>query len=215
MTNACGCKQLDFGSLDIEGIPFAATATTLGSTTELILGGAGFRGLEIQGKLIKFTAIGIYVEAAIIPHLSQKLAGKSLEELCENDLIFNEVVAAPHDKLVRVTFLAPLTGPQYSEKVVERIGLIENSGVKEESLKLFLEIFKTENFPPGTSVVVSFTKSALKIAFTKDNEIPKEPAAVIEDEAFACGFLASIIGKDGVSPAAKNSFAKRIYNHLK
>nr|QDF63013.1 chalcone isomerase [Pteris vittata] len=214
MSSVAEKTQWDFGGLEIEGVAFAPSVVAPGSTTPLILGGAGFRGLEINGNLIKFTVIGIYVEDKIIPYLSPKLGGKSVAELCENELLFDEVVAAPIEKLVRVTFLVPLTGPQYSEKVVERIGLLPNSGVKEESTTQFLEIFKAESFPPRTSIVLSFSDKLLKIAYTQDNEIPKEPAAVIEDEYFARAFLATIIGKDGVSPAAKLSFAERVSKKL-
>ncbi|MCO5552155.1 hypothetical protein L7F22_005665 [Adiantum nelumboides] len=207
-------KQVELGALEVEGIEFAPSVAALGSSKQLVLGGAGFRGLEINGNLVKFTAIGIYVDEAIISHLSPKLHGKSVEELCENELLFEEVLAAPFEKLVRVVFLLPLTGPQYSEKVVERMGLLPNLGLKEESTKQFLEVFKHETFPPRTSLVCSFTEEALKIAFMKGDGFPKEPDAVIEDRNLACAFLASIIGKDGVSPLAKLSFAERMSRHL-
>nr|QDF63010.1 chalcone isomerase [Haplopteris amboinensis] len=207
-------KKEGFGALDVEGIDFASSVAALGSSKELVLGGAGFRGLEINGNFVKFTAIGIYVEEGIVSHLSSKLGGKSVEELCENELLFEEVLSAPFDKLVRVVFLLPLTGPQYSEKVVERMGLLPNLKIKEESTKQFLEIFKPENFPPRTSLVCSFTEHGLKIAFMKGSDFPKEPDAVIEDKHFARAFLATIIGKDGVSPMAKLSFAERVQKYL-
>nr|QDF63009.1 chalcone isomerase [Antrophyum callifolium] len=207
-------KKHEFGALEVEGIDFRASVAALGSTKKLVLGGAGFRGLEINGNLVKFTAIGIYVEEAIIPHLSPKLGGKTVEELCANELLFEEVLSAPFDKLIRVVFLLPLTGPQYSEKVVERIGLLPNPGLKEESIKQFLEIFKAENFPPRTSLVCSFTEDGLKIAFMKGPDFPEESDAVIEDKYFARAFLATIIAKDGVSPMAKLSFAERVSKYL-
>nr|QDF63006.1 chalcone isomerase [Adiantum capillus-veneris] len=210
MTDAVENKQVEFGALEVEGIKFAPSVAALGSTKQLVLGGAGFRGLEISGNLVKFTAIGIYVDEAIIPHLSPKLHGKSIEELCNNELLFEEVLAAPFEKLVRVVFLLPLTGPQYSEKVVERMGLLPNPGIKEESTKQFLEIFKPENFPPRTSLICSFTEEALKVAFMKTDDFPEDADAVIEDKWLARAFLASIIGKDGVSPLAKLSFAERM-----
>jgi hypothetical protein len=37
---------------------------------------------------------------------------------------------------------------------------------------------------------------------------------VIEDESFATAVLATIIWKDGVSPAAKLSLAERLSNHV-
>nr|QDF63020.1 chalcone isomerase [Microlepia speluncae] len=208
-------KQWEFGGLDIEGVAFAPSVKGLGCSNSLILGGAGDRGLEINGNYIKFTAIGIYVEEGIIPHLSPKLSGKSVEELCDKELLFEEVLAAPFEKLVRVVFLLPLSGPQYSEKVLERIGVqAMYTDLKDEHKQQFLEVFNPENFPPRSSVILSFTKEGLKVAFTKGNEIPEEPVAVIADKAFADAVLTTIIWKDGVSPAAKVSLAERLSKYL-
>nr|QDF63012.1 chalcone isomerase [Asplenium loriceum] len=207
-------KQREFHGMDIEGHMFESSVAGLGCSKELVLGGAGDRGLEINGKFIKFTAIGIYVEEAIVPYLSPKLGGKSVEELCEKELLFEEVIAAPFEKVVRVVFLLPLTGPQYSEKVLERIGVQAlYANVKDEHKQQFLEVFKAENFPPRSSLVLSFTETGLKVAFPKGS-IPEKPDAVIEDKTFADAVLATIIWKDGVSPAAKVSLAERLSKYL-
>lgn len=50
----------------------------------------------------------------------------------------------------------------------------------------------------------------IKIAFSKDGTIPEGPAAVIENTALAEAILESIIGEDGISPAAKRSLAERM-----
>ena len=34
----------------------------------------------------------VYVDAAVVPHLAPKLAGKSVDELCEKELIFEELL---------------------------------------------------------------------------------------------------------------------------
>lgn len=201
--------------MDIEGMTFESSVVALGSSKELVLGGAGDRGLEVNGKVIKFTAIGIYVEDAIVPYLSPKLSGRSVEELCDKELLYEEVLSAPFEKLVRVVFLLPLTGPQYSEKVLERIGVqAMYTDVKDEHKQKFLEIFKAESFPPRSSLVFSFTEGGLKVAFPKGNDIPGEPLAVIEDKTFADAVLATIIWKDGVSPAAKFSLAERLSKYI-
>jgi chalcone isomerase len=54
--------------------------------------GAGARGLEIQGKLVKFTAIGVYLEDTAVPSLSVKWKGKSREELTESVEFFRDIV---------------------------------------------------------------------------------------------------------------------------
>nr|QDF58101.1 chalcone isomerase 1 [Arthropteris palisotii] len=208
-------RQMEFNGLDIDGISFISSVVAFGSSKALVLGGAGDRGIEINGKFIKFTAIGIYVDDGIISHLSPKLGGKSVEELCDKELLFEEIVSAPFEKLVRVAFLVPLTGPQYSEKVLEQIGAQGMyRDLKDEHKQQFLEIFKAESFPPMSSIMFSFTKEGLKMAFVQGNEIPEKPVAVVEDKMFADAVLASIIGKGGVSPAAKVSLAERLSKYL-
>ena len=48
--------------------------------------------MEINGNYIKFTAIGIYIDAGIVPHLAPKITGKSVDELCEKEYIFEELL---------------------------------------------------------------------------------------------------------------------------
>nr|QDF63016.1 chalcone isomerase [Dicksonia antarctica] len=205
----------DFEALEVEGVPFAPSIVAPGSSKALVLGGAGDRGLEINGNYIKFTAIGIYVEEGVIPHLSPKLSGKTVEELCDKELLFEELLSAPFEKFVRVVFLVPLSGPQYSEKVLERIGVQAlYTELQDEHKQQFLEIFKAESFPPRSSVLLSFSKEGLKVAFTKGNDIPEKPVAVIEDETFGEAVLATIIWKEGVSPAAKVSLAERLSKYF-
>lgn len=54
--------------------------------------GAGERGLEIQGKFVKFTAIGVYVEDSAVSSLAGKWKGKSAEELSESVAFFRDIV---------------------------------------------------------------------------------------------------------------------------
>ena len=53
---------------------------------------AGVRGLEIQGKFIKFTAIGVYLEDSAIPSLALKWKGKTADELMKSVGFFNDIV---------------------------------------------------------------------------------------------------------------------------
>lgn len=169
--------------------------------------------MEINGNFIKFTAIGIYIEEGVIKHLSPKLKGKTAEELCKDELLFEELLQAPHEKFVRVVFLLPLTGVQYSEKVLERIeAQARYTNVQEKHRQQFLEVFKAESFPPRSSVLLSFSQEGLKIAFSKDNDVPLQPVSVIEDATFGEAVLATIIWKEGVSPGAKVSLAERLSN---
>lgn len=72
--------------------------------------------------------------------------------------------AGPFEKLTQVTMILPLTGKQYSEKVSEMcVGVWKAHGTYTDAdgatLDKFLEIFKDENFPPGSSIL--FTTSAV------------------------------------------------------
>lgn len=54
---------------------------------------AGERGLEIQGKYVKFTAIGVYLEVSAVASLAVKWKGKSAEELTESVEFFKDIVS--------------------------------------------------------------------------------------------------------------------------
>lgn len=49
-----------------------------------------------------------------------------------------------------------------------------------------------------------------QISFSKDGSIPEVGSAVIENKLLSEAVLQSMIGKDGVSPAAKQSLATRL-----
>lgn len=53
---------------------------------------AGVRQLPIEGKFITFTAIGVYIDRAIVPHLASKWKGKTIEELNDSAEFFMDIV---------------------------------------------------------------------------------------------------------------------------
>lgn len=61
----------------------------------------------------------------------------------------------------------------------------------------------------------AFISSWVQIFFSKDGTVPKTWTAVIENKLLAEAILASMIGKHGVSPAAKLSLATRVSELLK
>ncbi|GAB2222768.1 hypothetical protein Droror1_Dr00016894 [Drosera rotundifolia] len=208
-------------AVKVEDFEFPATVKAPGSDNTFILAGAGARGLEIQGKFIKFTTIGVYVEeGAAVSALGEKWKGKSAAELAESVEFFRDVVTGPFEKFTRVTVILPLTGKMYSEKVVENcvaiwkaIGIYTDAEAK--AVEKFIEVFKDENFPPGNSIL--FTQSplgSLTIAFDKHDSTPEVGAAVIENKHLTEAVLESIIGKHGVSPEAKQSLAERVSTWL-
>lgn len=73
-------------------------------------------------------------------------------------------LTGPYEKFTRVTMILPLTGQQYSEKVSENcvaawksLGIYTDAEAK--AIKKFIEVFKDQTFPPGSSIL--FTQSPL------------------------------------------------------
>ncbi|XP_077232927.1 chalcone--flavanone isomerase-like [Tasmannia lanceolata] len=206
---------------ELESFVFSSTVKPPGSSSKLFLGGTGARGMEIQGKFIKFTAIGVYMAGEAIPFLALKWKGKTAEELTDSVDFFRDIVTGPFEKFTRVTMILPLTGEQYSEKVAENcvaawkaIGIYTEA--EGEAVEKFKQVFKEETFPPGASIL--FTQSplgSLTIAFSKDSSIPEVGNAVIENKPLSEAVLESIIGRHGVSPAAKRNLAERVSEILK
>ncbi|KAI8563418.1 hypothetical protein RHMOL_Rhmol03G0110000 [Rhododendron molle] len=200
----------------IEGHVFPPVVKPPGTINSFFLGGAGVRGLEIQGKFIKFTAIGVYLEVNAVASLAVKWKGKSAEELTESVEFFRDIVSGPFEKFTQVTMILPLTGKQYSKKVVKNCvaywkGIGTYTKAEAKAVKQFLEVFKDETFPPGASIL--FTQSplgSLMISFSKDGLLPEKGKVVIKNKQLSEAVLESIIGKHGVSPAAKQSLATRM-----
>ncbi|KZV35885.1 chalcone--flavonone isomerase-like [Dorcoceras hygrometricum] len=215
---------LSVTKLQVESCEFPPSVKPPGSTKTFFLGGAGVRGLEIEGKFIKFTAIAVYLEDTAVASLAEKWKGKSAQELGDSAEFFKDIVTGSFEKFTQVRMILPLTGQQYSEKVVENcvaywkaIGTF--SDAESEATSKFLEIFKNETFPPGASIC--FTQSplgALSVSgsvFSKDGSLPEKENAVIENKQLSEAVLESIIGKHGVSPEAKRSLGERISKVLK
>ncbi|KAK3034453.1 hypothetical protein RJ639_034690 [Escallonia herrerae] len=202
--------------IQIETHVFPPAVKPPASANTLFLGGAGVRGLEIQGKFIKFTAIGVYVEESAVPALAVKWKGKRAEELTESVEFFRDIVTGPFEKFTQVTMILPLTGKQYSEKVAENcvahwkaVGTYTDA--EEKAVEKFLEVFKDETFPPGASILFTLLPhGSLAISFSKDNSTPEAGNTIIENKQLAEAILESIIGKHGVSPDAKQSLAVRL-----
>nr|ACQ41836.1 chalcone-flavanone isomerase [Elaeis oleifera] len=207
--------------LEVEGIVFPPVVSPPGSSKSLFLGGAGCRGLEIGGRFITFTAIGIYLEDEALRSLSGKWKGKTTDELAASLEFFRDIFTGSFEKFTRVTMVLPLTGQQYSEKVAENcVAAWKAAGIYTEAegmaIDKFKEAFKAENFAPGCSILFSHSPSgALTIAFSEDGSVPEAGRVVIENKTLCEAVLESIIGEHGVSPAAKRSLALRVSELLK
>ncbi|RWR76860.1 chalcone--flavonone isomerase 2-like protein [Cinnamomum micranthum f. kanehirae] len=202
--------------VQVESLVFPPAVKPLGSSKTFFLGGAGARGLEIQGKFVKFTAIGVYLEEQAVPLLSPKWKGKTGQELTDAVDFFRDVVTGPFEKFMQVTMILPLTGQQYSEKVTENcVAYWKAVGLYTEAeaiaVEKFKQVFKEETFPPGSTIFFTLNPSgSLTIGFSKDSSIPEQAAGVIENKQMSEAVLESMIGKHGVSPEAKQSLATRV-----
>nr|APT37062.1 chalcone isomerase [Coleus scutellarioides] len=207
--------------IQVESVVFPPAVKPPGSDKTLFLGGAGERGLEIEGKFVKFTAIGVYLEGSSVAALAVKWKGKTADELADSNDFIAEIITGPFEKLTKVTMILPLTGQQYSEKVAENCtaywkAVGKYTEAESEAIEKFLQIFKDETFPPRASIL--FTQSptgSLTIAFPKDGSVPEQGKAVIQNKLLAEAILESIIGKHGVPPTARKSLATRVSDLLK
>ncbi|XP_076900566.1 chalcone--flavanone isomerase 1-like [Bidens hawaiensis] len=204
--------------VQVESIVFPPSVKPLGATNTFFLGGAGVRGIDIEGTFVKFTGHGVYLEDKAISSLAIKWKGKSVEELMDSDEFYRDIVIGPFEKFARVTMILPLTGKQFSEKVSENcVAIWKSFGIYTEAdaktIDEFLEIFKDQNFPPGSSFLFKILlDKSLMISFSKDGGIPEAAEAVIENEKLGEAILESMIGKHGVSPATKQSLASRLFD---
>lgn len=210
-------SSVSVSDVQVESFVFPPTVKAPGSTKAFFLAGAGAREVVVGGgKFLKVTAIGVYLEEGAAPLLAGKWKGKTAEELMNSVEFFRDIVTGPFEKFTQVKMILPLTGKQYSEKVTQNcaafwkeIGAYTDAETK--ALDKFHEAFESESFPPGASIL--FTQSplgTLTISFSKDDSIPEVGTAVIEHKPLSETVLETIIGKQGVSPAAKNSLAIRL-----
>ncbi|XP_015075260.1 chalcone--flavonone isomerase-like [Solanum pennellii] len=207
--------------LQVENIVFPSKVVKPPSSNNtFFLGGAGHRGLEVEGKFVKFSVIGVYLEENVVPFLAVKWKGRSSEELTYSLEFFRDIVTGPFEKFMRVTLLLPLTGKQFSEKVAGNcVAIMKATGnysdAERQAIEKFLNVFQSETFSPGASIL--FTQSvvgSLTISFSDDDSVPGTGNVVIENKPLSEAVLESMIGKNGVSPAAKRSLAKRVSEML-
>ncbi|KAK1596503.1 hypothetical protein QYE76_059139 [Lolium multiflorum] len=208
--------------LEVDGVVFPPLARPPGTAHAHFLAGAGVRGMELGGNFIKFTAIGVYLQAdAAVSALAAKWAGKPADELAADNAFFRDVVTGEFEKFTRVTMILPLTGAQYSEKVTENCvaywkAVGKYTDAEAAAVDKFKEAFKAESFPPGASILFTHSPAGvLTVAFSKDSSLPESGGMAIENRPLCEAVLESIIGEHGVSPAAKLSLATRVAELLK
>ncbi|XP_057422894.1 chalcone--flavanone isomerase 1 [Lotus japonicus] len=202
--------------IQVENLQFPASVTSPATAKSYFLGGAGERGLTIEGKFIKFTGIGVYLEDTAVDSLATKWKGKSSQELQDSLDFFRDIISSPSEKLIRGSKLRPLSGVEYSRKVMENcVAHMKSAGTYGEAeataIEKFAEAFRKVDFPPGSSVFYrQSTDGKLGLSFSLDDTIPEEEAVVIENKALSEAVLETMIGEHAVSPDLKRCLAERL-----
>ncbi|CAL4928082.1 unnamed protein product [Urochloa decumbens] len=214
----------------VEGVVFPPVVCPPGSGRPHFLAGAGVRGLDIDGNFIKFTATGVYLEEGVaVPALAKKWAGKSADELASDVAFFRDIftaagrayVAGDFGKFTRVTLIRPLTGEEFSNKVSENCvkylkATDAYTDAEVAAVEKFKAVYKPRMLPPGASNLFTHSPAGvLTVTFSEDSSVPESGGVAIDNKPLCEALLESIIGKNGVSPAAKLSIAARMSELLK
>ncbi|KAJ4770702.1 Chalcone-flavonone isomerase family protein [Rhynchospora pubera] len=214
-TEACSMTVTE---IELEGIMFPSALTPPFSGKTLFLGGAGVRGLDINGEFKVFTVTGVYLESEAVNFLTKRWKGKPVEQLSSSNQFYRDIVTAPFDKLSQVTLVAHLSGSQFVQKVAENCRTFmkkENlySQKEEKAAIEFEKLFEPIDLPPGSTIFFTHCSSGqLKVTFSKDTSVPELENGVIDCPILEEAVLESIVGENGVSPAAKLSLALRIHD---
>ncbi|KAK7343265.1 hypothetical protein VNO77_11880 [Canavalia gladiata] len=203
-------------AIQVENLEFSPVITAQTTGKSYFLGGAGERGLTIEGNFIKFTGIGVYLEDKALPSLATKWKGKTSEELVEALDFFRDIISGPFEKIIRGSKIRELSGPEYSKKVMENCVAHMNSvgtygDAEAVAIEKFAQAFKNVHFPPGASVFYRQSPDGiLGLSFSKDATLPENEDAVIENKAVSEAVLETMIGEHAVSPDLKRSLASRL-----
>ncbi|KAI5401932.1 chalcone--flavanone isomerase 1B-1 [Lathyrus oleraceus] len=205
----------------VELVEFPAVLTSPATTKSYFLGGAGVRGLDIDGEFVKFTGIGVYLEEKAIASLIPKWKGKTPAQLKESLDFYRDIIKGPFEKVIRSIKVRTLSGPEYVRKVSENcIAHIKSDGLygdeEEKAIQELREAFKDQNFPPGsTAFYRQSPNGTLGLSFSKDETIPEHEHTVIHNKPVSEAVLETMIGEIPVSPALKESLATRLYEFMK
>ncbi|KAI7741847.1 hypothetical protein M8C21_011263 [Ambrosia artemisiifolia] len=209
-------KLQSCAGLQVESISFPPSVKPPGATNTLFLGGAGVRGMDIEGNFVKFTGHAVYLEYNAISSLAVKWKGKTAEELRDSFEFYRDITTGPFEKLGQVTMIVPITGKYFAEKVTKNFVTIWKSfgtytEVQAKTIDKFLEAFENQNFPTGSSILFTVSPvGSLTISFSKDGSIPEVGNVVIEEGKLGEAILESMIGEQSVAPATKQSLASRL-----
>nr|AHL83555.1 chalcone isomerase type 4 [Iris x hollandica] len=196
----------------VDAVPFPTQITI---TKPLALLGTGLTDIEVHFLQIKYNAIGIYLEEAVVEHLGD-WKGKKGGELAEDDDFFEAIVSAPVEKLFRVVIIKEIKGAQYGVQlesgVRDRLAAVDKyEEEEEEALEKVSEFFQSKYLKPDSVITFHFspTPLAAEISFVAEGKdeakIKVENANVVE--MIQKWFLG---GSRAVSPSTVKSLAEGI-----
>lgn len=158
----------------------------------LHLVGYGITDIEIHFLQIKFTAIGVYLDAEVATHL-QGWKGKSGAEILADDEFFETLCGAPVEKFIRVVAIKELKGAQYGlqleNAVRDRLAAIDKfEEEEEEALEKLVEFFQGKYLKKNSLITYHFsaTTKTVEVSFLSEGkEENKLAKTVVENENVA------------------------------
>ncbi|GJZ68123.1 chalcone isomerase [Tanacetum coccineum] len=113
--------------------------------------------------------------------------------------------------------LVPLTGKHFSETTSQKmVQMWKDDGTYTDldatTVDTYLKVFRDETLMPGGGsvlfTILSDGSATLNIA--KDGIVPETPVAVLGNKKWGQTMLEGVLGRDGVSPQARQSIASRL-----
>nr|BAO32071.1 chalcone isomerase Type4 [Antirrhinum majus] len=200
----------------VDEVPFPSKITF---AKPLSLLGHGLTDIEIHFLQIKFTAIGVYLDPEIVAHLL-KWKGKPATELAEDDDLFDAIISAPVDKIVRVVVIKEIKGSQYGVQlesaVRDRLADEDKyEDEEEEALEQIIDFLQSKYFKKNSVLTYYFpaTSATAEIIFATEG---KEDSKIEVKNANVVDMLKKwyLGGTRGVSPTTIASLATGLSTEL-
>lgn len=198
----------------VDDIAFAPEVTV---TKTLPLLGYGCTELEIHFLQIKHTAIGVYLDPAVVDHL-QKWKGKSGKELVDDEF-FEALATAPVEAVIKVVVIKEIKASQYGTQlegaVRDRLAAVDKYEEEEEvALEKVAEFFPTKYLKKNSYFTFTFFGSGqAEITMTMEE---KEQSKIRVENANVVEMIKKwyLGGSRAVSPSTIECLANNLSTHL-
>lgn len=204
----------------VDDIKLPKSVTPSPSSKPLNIIGYGLTDMEIHFLQIKFTAIGVYVDAEVASHL-QAWKGKSAAELLKDDSFFDALLQAPVEKYIRVVVIKEIKGSQYGLQlegaVRDRLAAIDKyEDEEEEALAKVVEFFQGKYLKQNSVITYHFPANSKTAEVSLILDENKETKITVENPDVS-GMIKKwyLGGSSAVSSTTITSFAEGIAPLLK